>query len=171
MNTIAVIQWIIRPIPIWQSIFYFIIILLIFSMALLFIIAIRYRKISRKDILIFIEEGNRFKIDYEDIKGQNIHKEKDKTYIIKDPLLNSRGKALQIWTHNKPQPLSITHNKNEWLNADALTAVINNEIIKRLVALSSKMKDIMMMVGAGCSVVAALCSIVVLLIQLGVIKR
>lgn len=171
MSLAAVIQWIIKPMPIWQSLLYFIMLFLFVSIIMLVIIFLRYHAITKKDILIFLEESDRFRIVYDDLRGVDVYKTGKSSYINKKPRLNSRGKALQIWTENKPQPSVIEHNKLEWLSADALTAVINNEIIKRLVELSSKLKDTLLLLGSISGIIGAMASITVLLIQLGVIKR
>ena len=94
-----------------------------------------------------------------------------KTYInVKESaLLSDKGKALLIYSDNNPMPLKIKYNTAEWLSSETLMETINNELIKLMVQLQDKIKDIFLIIGAIGGLIAGIASVIILLRTYGAI--
>jgi hypothetical protein len=134
-------------------------------------IIIYYWKKYNKDVILLIDKSNRFLLYYVDIGGSKNVKIGEHAYFFNEDCakLNTRGKALYIFSQGKPTPLKIDYNKHAWLDSDTLLPVINNELVKQIVKPTDPAKEMMILLGAIGGVVAGIASIVILLIQLGIV--
>lgn len=125
-----------------------------------------------KDVILLIDKSNRFTLYYTAIRGSKSVKIGNDVYFLNEDSakLNYKGKALYIFSQGKPTALSISYNKSSWLDSDTLLPVINNEIVKQIVKPTDPVKDLMFMLGAIGGIIAGISSIVILLIQLGVLN-
>lgn len=128
--------------------------------------------IVSKDRLIIIDKNNRWNITYINLKGKDQVKIKNKAYFLKEEagLLNNKGKALYVFSENKPTPLSLNYSKIEWLDSESLMGVINNKLVQQIVRPTDAFKDSLMLFGAIGGMIAGLSSVFLLLQQLGVIN-
>jgi LPS O-antigen subunit length determinant protein (WzzB/FepE family) len=128
-------------------------------------------KHKQNDILIFIDKTNRWEMVFDSVKNKDKYTKGKGTYVLQEEsgLLNIKGKALYLFSENNPQPLKLKYNKAEWLDAKSLMATINNELIQMMVNPTNPSKDMIMMLGAIGGIVAGFASIVILVLQTGVI--
>lgn len=157
-------------VPFWFIIFF------LFFMLVLFIFIIwgfmRFLKPMFNDMLIFIDKNFRWTRIYARLKGAETYTYKDKSYHLHEDgsILNRKGKAMFIFTENVPTPLKIQRNKTEWLSSDSLDAVLKNKIVQQIVKPTDKFIDMLIILGSVGGILAALSSIIILLITLGIIK-
>ena len=83
--------------------------------------------------------------------------------------LNKRGKALYIHSEGKAEPLDISHQKPQWLNADSIQAIINNDMIQKILTPKNPALDLLIIIGSIGGIIAGFASVVHLLIALNVI--
>ena len=126
---------------------------------------------NNTDKVLIIDKNNRWFLHSTNLSGKVEEKINKGSYILMEKcgLLNKRGKALYIFAENKPQPLKITYDKTEWLDSESLMGVINNKLVQQIIKPSESLKDTLFLFGAIGGLVAGLASIIILLIQLGVI--
>ncbi len=148
---------------------------LIFVFALIgllywFIMIIHKR--NTMDMILMIDKDYRWKMHYKKLYGKDDEIIDKRKYVLQDKcgLLNTAGKVLYLFFENKPQPLKILHGKDIELNAESLHAITENKLIKKVISPSDDIKDSMLLFGAIGGMIAGLASIVILLIQLGVLK-
>ena len=129
-------------------------------------------KMRRKDILIFLDKNLRWDIIYTNISGLETYSHNGKSYHLHESagLLNKRGKSMYVFTINVPTPLHIKKNTTEWLSGESLDGVIKNKIVQQIVKPTDKFLDLLVILGSAGGILAAISSIIILLITLGVIK-
>ena len=122
------------------------------------------------DMILFIDESNRWSAKYDKLDNTS-YNDNEKKYFLKSDcsLLNNKGKKLFIFSKNKPQPMKLKYNSNEWLDSDALMASINNELIKMMVNPKNPVKDMVILLGAVGGMIAGISTVLILLKQFGVI--
>lgn len=132
---------------------------------------IMYFRLKWTDKLIFIDKSKRWWMLEKNIKQEeviNIDKMAYSTH--KDAaLLNRKGKALFIFSVNNPLPMKLDWKSSEWLSSETLMNTINNELIKKLVQLESKIKDLFLLLGAIGGIIAGIASVIILLRTYGAI--
>ena len=121
------------------------------------------------DLIIFIDQSDRWKMVFDKIGSKSMYENEGKKYVLGDAILNRKGKALYIFSNNKPAPLSISYNKAKWLNSESLMAVINNKLVQQLVKTTDNFKDSLILFGAIGGMIAGLASVLILLKQFGVL--
>lgn len=92
-------------------------------------------KIKKYDMIIIFDEFMRWRLVLKNLKDQN------KVYLGKNvyeinqkcSYLDKKGRSLNIFFHNKTNPLYIGPNGTEWLTADSISAIMNNDIIQGIV--------------------------------------
>ncbi len=153
---------------VWTAVFF------IFSLmiSILYTIYYFYSKYNKKDIALIIDKTNKWRMHYLNFTGKGRITVEGKTYVLAQDCgkLNSKGKALYVFSENKPTPLNWEYNKAKWLDADTLMSVINNDIVKQIVKPTDAARDMLILLGAIGGILAGLASILILLIQVGVIK-
>jgi len=124
------------------------------------------------DVIIFLDKNSRWRMKWCFLKGQTRYKDGEKTYYLheKAGLLSSGGKALYIFSENKPEPLMISFNKTSWLDSKSLTGIINNKLVQQIISPQDAFKDMLILIGACGAIVAGLASVIHLLIVTGVIQ-
>ncbi len=124
------------------------------------------------DIVIMIDKNNRWRIFYQKIKGRSSLKMGTKSYMFLPDagLLNYKGKALYVFSEDKPEPMAIGYKKVSWLDASSLSGVINNKLVQQIIKPVDKFVDMLIILGAIGGILAGLASILILLIQTGVIS-
>lgn len=157
------------PISLHPIIFYslFLFITILAGMCIFFFV--QYYNTISKDLIIFLDNSNRWRHIWDNIKETASYKNKSKSYIVGKGILNRRGKGLYIYSDNKPNPMNIEYNSTKWLSSESLMAVINNNLIQKLVQPADAFKDKLLLFGAIGGIVAGLASVVVLLKTTGVL--
>lgn len=124
------------------------------------------------DSVILIDKSNRWNLVKARLSQYDKFTHKKKVYFLVQniALLNEKGKALYIFSEDKPTPLEIGYNKNQWLSSANLMSIINNEVAKKIVKESNKFSDILTMFGSLGGILVGVSSVLVLLIVTGVIK-
>lgn len=142
---------------------------IIFAAAFVWIVT-EYFKIFKKDVVIFIDKSNRWKMLYDSVAGKTEFSYKEKKYLLADncSLLNHKGKSLFIFSENKPAPLKLEYNKSTWLTSESIMSILNNDLIQKLVRTSDAFKDTLILFGAIGGMIAGISSIVIMLKQFGV---
>lgn len=127
---------------------------------------------EKKDMVIIIDNADRWALHYEKLKDMDKLKLGDEVYFLgdKNAKLSAKGRALYIFSKGKPAPLHISYNKAEWLDSKSLMSAINNELIKMMVKPAESFKDQLMLFGALGGILAGIASVLILLKQFGVIK-
>lgn len=147
--------------------------IIIFIFSLLIFIAFliyKYYSFFLKDIMIIIDKNNRWRLIYTKFTGDK--KEIDnKVYFLTENhgILNRKGKALFIFSENRPNPLQLGYNSAKWLTGESLMGIINNKLAQQIVKPKDNFKDILYLYGSIGGLIAGLASVIILLIQLGVI--
>ena len=151
--------------------FYFLFIIMTLSMGFSIFLFIHQFLKERKDTVIIIDESNRWFIAKQDLKDKTKFVYKEKAYFLREDasVLNNKGRALWIFSKNKPSPMKICYNEAKWLSSEALMGAINNELIKMMVQPRNTGKDILLLVGALGGVIAGISSVLILLKQFGVL--
>lgn len=104
-------------------------------------------------------------------KKDSIDYDKQKYVIKKDAISVSKsGKALVIFSVNKPEPLKLEYNSAEWITSENMRNIINNELIKKLMQTSDSIKDMLLLFGSIGGIIAGIASAVMLLKTYGLIK-
>lgn len=92
-------------------------------------------------------------------------------YLVKDcGLVNERGKSLYVFTENQPQPLKIETNKQTWISAEQLRGMINNDLIEMMLRPAKSLGKGILLWGAIGGMIAGFASIIILLLELGLIN-
>lgn len=96
-----------------------------------------------KDIFLLFDKNMRWKMIFTDTKGKNAIKYKDSLYEINEEAtyLNKKGRSLNVYCHDKYNPLKIDYNGSQWLDGKSIQALINNEIVKEVVKPSENLID------------------------------
>jgi len=126
----------------------------------------------RSDVVILFDEIMRWRMvrvwrinsDFLEIEGADYHADAEAS------LLSSGGKKLYIFHRNKANPLRITKNDTEWVSSENIRAALNNEFIKMMIIPANKLLDIIMMIGAGTSMLGCIVGIVILSKVMGWMK-
>lgn len=123
------------------------------------------------DCVIFIDKNDRWTMHFTKLYGETL-KMNEKIYYLQEKagIVNRRGKALFIFSEGQPQPLHISYNKTNWLDSDSLMAVINNKLVQQIVKPTDSFKDNLILFGAIGGILAGMASLLILLIQLGVVN-
>ncbi len=159
------------PITLHPIIFYFLLFLLLLFAAGFIWILLRYYKIFKKDMIIFIDKSNRWSAVYDSVAGKTSYTHLQKKYLLADDcsMLNNKGKSLFVFSENKPAPLKLGYNESKWLTSESLMSILNNDLIQKLVRTTDSLKDGLIMFGAIGGLIAGISSIVIMLKQFGVI--
>lgn len=156
--------------PFWLLIGFFIFILTLMG-GLVWFIWLYWRN-RLQDVIIFIDKNLRWNMVFCKLKNKETYSYLKKTYHLNQEagILNTRGKAMYIFTQNVPTAMKITKNKTEWLNSESLDGVIKNKIIQQIVKPTDKFMDMLLLFGSIGGILAALSSLIVLAITLGILK-
>lgn len=157
-------------IPLWLVIFFLSFVLLCLILTAIFMTKTMKRWLSDK--IMIIDKNNRWKIYHTRLRGVDEKKIGGKTYIFdsKSGLLNIRGKAFFLFSENNPAGAKIIeHKKVEWLDGKSLTGFINNKLAQQIIKPTDKLIDTLIVIGAIGGIIAGLASVVILLIETGVI--
>ena len=122
-----------------------------------------------KDTIIFIDQSDRWYMIKDKIGNSALYTYNNKKYALGEAILNRRGKALYIFSVNKPSPMSISYNKAKWLSSESLMSVINNKLVQQLVKTTDSLKDSLLLFGAIGGMIAGIASVIILLKTFGVI--
>ena len=128
-----------------------------------------YNNTLTKDLVIFLDKSNRWRHIWDNIKDSETYSNNKKKYIVNAGIVNKKGKALYIYSDNKPAPMDIKYNSIKWLTSESLMAVINNNLIQKLVKPNVDFMDKLILFGAIGGMVGALSSIIILLKTTGII--
>ena len=131
----------------------------------------KYYTYEFNDKLIILHKTGRFTLMRTQLKnlgsefhlGNQIYKVSPEAGI-----LNRKGKALYIYSEGNPVPMQLAYNKASWLDSGSLHAVINNDLIKKILQPTTALEDGIILIGAIGGIIAGCCSLVVLLKVLGV---
>lgn len=145
--------------------------ILIFVGAIIYFLYIWWG-LRKKDYVILIDKNNRWKLKRIALFDKTDISVSGKTYnlIAECGLLNTKGKVLYIFSENKPSPLKLTYNRQEWLSSETIMNLINNKYIQLLMkATQTGIKDMLLIYGAIGGILAGCSSILILLKTFGVI--
>lgn len=162
MTTIAV-----PSLFIWMTI-----VLVFILLSLILYLMFFIYKLKNCDKVVMIDKNNRWTIINAKLKGVKKWNYNKNTYHL-DPdagLLSQKGKALYHFSENKPTPLKIHYSKVDWLDAESLSAMINNNIVQQIIKPQDKFIDLLHILGSIGGLLAGLSSVLILLIVSGVIK-
>ena len=128
-------------------------------------------KKKKLDRVILIDKNNRWREYYDKLFSKSaITIDNKKYFLVEDcGLVNEKGKSLYIFSENKASPLKIKYNDSQWIDAKSLLGMINNDLIQKMVRPTSPAVEQLLMIGAIGGIIAGLSSVVILLIQMGVI--
>lgn len=157
------------PIALHPIIFYLFLFILVLFMGGFTWVLWLYLKLLFMDCIIFIDKSNRWLMIRDKLKDSSTYSYGGKKYIIGEGILNKRGKALHIFSENKPNALDIKYNTAKWLSSESLMSVINNKLIQQLVRTSDTFTDKLILFGALGGILAGISSAIILLKQFGVI--
>lgn len=130
-----------------------------------------YAKRFINDILILIDKNNRFTIYYHKLNADKVTIGNNIYFLQEEAgILNRKGKSLYVFSEGMPQPLAIRHKKADWLDSQSLMAIINNKLVQQVIKPKDDFKDSLIMIGALGGILAGISSLIILLIQTGVIK-
>ena len=115
------------------------------------------------DTIIFIDQSDRWTLIKDKIGNTPIYTHNNKKYVIGEAILNRKGKALYVFSVNKPNPMAISYNQAKWLDSGSLMSVINNKLVQQLVKTTDALKDSLVLYGAIGGMIAGMASVVVLL--------
>lgn len=151
-------------------VFWIAIALLFIVIAFMFFIIMRWQQDKNSDKIIFLDKNNRWELISTRLYGREKLEFNGQEYFLKEEagLTSNRGKALYVFSINKPTPLRISYNKVEWLDSKSLMAVINNDLVRQIITPKSPLSDMLIMYGAIGGIIAGGASIIILLKQVGV---
>lgn len=129
-------------------------------------------KIYKKDILLFIDNTDRWSLIYDNVKGKDKYSYKKKSYFLLENKgkLNKKGKALYMFKENNPKPIEFKTGNTLGLSSESTMAIINNEIIKKLVQLTDKITEKLILYGSIGGIIAGIASVLILLKTFGILK-
>ncbi len=152
------------------------IVISLLAMALLSFIACMviiglWLKDKNSDKIIIIDSNNRWRLYSTKLFGKNKFMLKEKAYFLSEDssLLSEKGKALFIFSENKPHPLKLTYNKSSWLDSESLKNLINNNLLQMLLK-ANKRESFIVIIGAIGGIIAGLASVITLIIVSGAFK-
>lgn len=156
---------VIHPI-IWYSLFSFSILFMIGCCIFMWM----WLRMRFYDILIFIDRNNRWNLIFDKIRYSDTYTFNDKKYFLTadSSILNRRGKAMYIFSENKPSPMRIKYNDAKWLTSETMQSIINNKLIQKLVQPSNSFADSLLLFGAIGGMIAGLSTVIILLKTFGV---
>ena len=159
------------PIAVHPIIFYSLLGMMILLMMVIFYIIIKWWQTKIADYMIFIDKSNRWSMVRDTLKDTDTYSFKNKKYFLTNEsgLLTSRGKALYVFSENKPQPMKLEYNNAKWLTSDSMMSIINNKLIQKLVRTEDPFFDKLILFGAIGGLIAGMASILILLKQFGVL--
>ena len=128
--------------------------------------------ISKKDIIIFLDKNNRFKIQYKDVSGDSLKDGKKTYYLNRDGSpINRKGKGLFIFSDNRPEPIRLEYNKKtEWADSETLMSMVNNDMAKIAFQLENKKNSILELLSMIAGLIAGAGVILLILVQFGVVN-
>lgn len=126
----------------------------------------------KKDKIIYFDKNMRWVIKHVKTRGKETIKEGKGTYHLSDKAtyLNEKGKSLALFQLNKPQPLQIRPNTIEWLDSDSLTAVINNEQVRKIITPKNPVLDKLLILGSIAGIIAGIAGLLIMAKVYGVIQ-
>lgn len=160
-----------NPIILNPFLFYFFIAVMLFLSAIALFFAKEYCKQFTHDLIIFLDKSNRWFFVREKLLGINKYKHHGKEYLLMENcgVVNTKGKALYMFSENKPQPMKLEYNNSKWVTSDSMMSILNNELIQKLVNPSNSLKDSLILFGAIGGIIAGIASVLIMLKQFGVI--
>ena len=156
--------------PLWMIVSFFTYIVIL--KGLILYLVWQWYKRRLLDRIIFIDKNNRW-IEYPiSLKGKQTIARKENEYVLQPDkgLLNSRGKALYIFSEGKPAPLKLDYNSHEWLDSKSIMGVLQNKYVQQIVKPTDKFVDLILILGAIGGFLAFIASVINILIATGVIK-
>jgi hypothetical protein len=156
----------------WVVFFFYFLLTIIFleAIAIIWLIWLKF-KINFLDMVIFFDSSGRWTRKFLKISSEVLHfRGKDYFVTDKSAKLSIFGKKLLLYTENKPQPLILKSNMQEWVSSEAVQGIINNEHLKLITTPKNTARDIMIIIGMVAACVAAVAGIIVALKLFGVIK-
>ena len=160
-----------QPVAVHPILFYALLFMYLVTTTMFSWLVYKYVMQIFSDHIILIDRSERWQLIREKLMGRTKYMHDKKIYHLDQDasLLNRRGKALFIFSENKPTPLKIEFNKTRWLSSESLMNVINNDLIQKLVQPASKAKDIFLLLGAAGGMLSAIAAGLILLKTFGVI--
>ena len=131
-----------------------------------------WKRETKGDKVIFFDKMDRWRLISVFLKGKTKFAHNGEEYHIIEgkTRLNSKGKALLCYSEGKSTQMEFGYNKAEWLSAKTLKAIIDNEVLQKLIRPQEKLKDMILILGAIGGFVAGITSTLVALKMYGVIK-
>lgn len=128
-------------------------------------------KKDKLDMAIFIDKSNRWSSLSRNLYGADKLKHKEREYLLAEDcgLINKKGKALYVFSENKPAPLKLRYNDSRWLSSESIMSILNNDLIQKLVRPTNALADSLMLFGSIGGVIAGIASVLILLKQFGVL--
>ncbi len=157
--------------PLWFLVAQFLFALLCFVLMLMFV----WKNINRwlSDRVYFFDKNGRWKEVITKVRDEKPVIYKDMEYIRteKSGNLSSRGKLLLMYDENNPKPkIPINYKGSDTVSAKTLKDIIDSRHVEQIAHPSNRFIDTMLLLGAIGGILAAISSVIVLLITLGIIK-
>lgn len=147
--------------------------LFLYAVLFCFIIYFLFKWIRHtySDIIIFISRDGRFNIKYTKLKDAKKVDYADGEYkLVEDSaILNRKGKSLYVFSVGNPVPLLLRYKKAEWLSSESIKAMLNNELIQKIVNPVNSTEKVLLLIGALGGIIAGLASLIILAMELGII--
>ncbi len=146
-------------------IFYFLLFFMLCLAIFLVYFMIKYFNQFKMDTIILIDKSNRWSMIKEYLSELSKFKHKGKEYLLAEDssLVNKKGKALFVFSENKPAPLKLEYNHSKWLTSESIMSILNNDLIQKLVRTTGSLADQLILYGAIGGMIAGISSVVILL--------
>lgn len=135
------------------------------------LLGFRLYRYNNADKILMIDKDNRWKLYHPKLYGKKHFTLDKKKYLLieKSGIVSEKGKALYVFSENKPEPMQISYNAAKWLDSESIMNVINNELLKMMLKATKTAQGVLLF-GAIAAIIGAAASCMMFLSQVGVLN-